>query len=245
VLTVGASDQNDAVASFSTTSPAVDVAAPGVRITGAVPLTRNPTGYDTFDGTSFSAPIAAAAAAWVWTVRPTLTAYQVAQVLRASARDIGPSGFDTASGAGVVNIAAALTQATPPNDPGEPNDDINQIKPGRLFETGEPPLTTLTRPATRVAGSVDSAEDPHDFYRIWVPAKRVVRVSVSASGRATARIWGPKTISVDEGIVDRRRDLKGTSITGGAKGVSAYVEVLPTGRSRNAPYVLSVTAAKR
>ena len=34
-------------------------------------------------GTSFSAPIVSAAAAWVWTVRPTLTASQVAAVLRA------------------------------------------------------------------------------------------------------------------------------------------------------------------
>jgi len=245
VFTVGATDENDAVTSFSTSSPAVDVAAPGVDIIGAVPLTRNPTGYDKFDGTSFSSPIAAAAAALVWTQRPTLTAYQLAQVLRASARDIGPAGFDAASGAGIVNIAGALTAAAPPNDPGEPNDDIDQIKPGRLFEAGEPPLTTPAKPSIRIAGAVDSAEDPHDFYRVWVPAKKVVRVTVKASGRAAARIWGPRTVSVDEGIVDRRRDLKGASINGGTKGGSAYVEVLLTGRSTNTPYVLTVTASKR
>jgi subtilisin family serine protease len=246
VLTVAATDEDDAVASFSTTSPATDVAAPGVDITGAVPLTRNATGYeDNLAGTSFSAPIVTAAAAWVWTLRPTLTAYQLAQVLRLGARDIGRSGFDNASGAGIVSIPASLAAAPPADDPAEPNDDVAEVKPGRLFQVGEPPLTTPAKPSVRVAGAVDSAEDPRDFYRIWVPAKKVVRVSVSAAGAAAARIWGPQTISVDEGIFARRRDLRGTLIRGGARGAPAYVEVLPTGRSANAHYVLSVTASKR
>jgi hypothetical protein len=246
VFTVGATDQNDAVASFSTTSPATDLAAPGVGITGAVPLTRDPTGYeDSLKGTSFAAPITSAAAAWVWTLRPTLTAYQVAQVLRAGAHDLGSPGFDDASGAGLLNIPAALAAEPPPNDPAEPNDDVDEVKPGRLFQAGEPPLTTPARPSTRIAGAIDSAEDPRDFYRIWVPARKVVRVSASADGRAAARIWGPQTVSVDEGVKARRRDLKGTQITGGAKGSPAYVEVLLTGASPTARYVLTVTAAKR
>jgi len=246
VFTVSATDENDAVVSFSTTSPATDVAAPGVDIIGAVPLTRDPTGYqDSLKGTSFSAPIASAAAAWVWTLRPTLTAYQLAQVLRLGARDVGTAGFDAASGAGIVNIPAALTVEPPADDPAEPNDDVAEVKPGRVFEAGEPPLTTPAKPSVRVAGAIDTAEDPRDFYRIWVPAKRVVRVAISAAGRAAARIWGPQTVSVDEGVAARRRDLKGTLIRGGKKGSPAYVEVLPTGRSTIARYVLSVTAAKR
>src|SRR5439155_888579 len=78
----------------------VDVAAPGVGITGAVPLSRNPSGYETADGTSFAAPIVAAAAAWVWTARPSLAASQGAGLLRPSARDIGARGLDTAGGRG-------------------------------------------------------------------------------------------------------------------------------------------------
>jgi subtilisin family serine protease len=245
VFTVAASDRNDAVASFSTASPGIDVAAPGVEITGAVPLSRDPSGYQSgLSGTSFSAPIVTAAAAWVWTLRPTLTAGQLADVLRAGAKDIATPGFDIASGWGLLNIPAAIAAPTPPLDPGEPNDDIDQIKPGRLFQVGEPALTTQAKPSTRIAASLDSSEDPRDLYRIWVPARKTVHVKVGG-GSAAARIWGPQTLSIDESLSARRRDLRGPSIRAGAKGFAAYVEVLLTGRSGDARYVLSVTAAKR
>jgi len=72
-----------------------------------------------------------------------------------------------------------------------------------------------------------------------------VRAAVFAGGRAAARIWGPQTVSVDEGLAARRRDLKGQSIHATKRGFAAYVEVLLTGRSTDASYLLSVTAAKR
>jgi subtilisin family serine protease len=245
VFTVAATDPTNAVASFSTASPANDLAAPGVGILGAVPFSHNPSGYESHDGTSFSAPIVSAAAGWVWTLRPTLTAGQLADVLRAGAHDIGDPGFDNASGFGLLSIPGALAAPTPAKDPEEPNDDVDQVKPGALFTDGEPPLTTPARPSTRIAASLDTGEDPRDLYRIWIPAHRTIHLRVSAGGRAAARIWGPKTVSVDETIGPRRRDLRGPTIRAGSKGVPAYVEVLLTGRSIRTRYVLSVTAAKR
>jgi subtilisin family serine protease len=246
VFTVGATDENDQVASFSTTSPGLDLAAPGVSVVGAVPFNRNSSGYQTgLAGTSFAAPIVAAAAAWVWTLHPTLTSSQLADVLRAGARDIGAPGFDSASGWGLLNIAASLAAAEPSSDPSEPNDDIDQIKPGKLFELGQPPLTTPARASIRLAASVDANEDPRDIYRIWVPAHRTVRVAVTAEGNAAARIWGPQTTAIAEGVKARRRDLKGASITAGKRGLAAYVEVLPTGRNTSARYTLDIMAATR
>ena len=247
VLAVGATDENDVVASFSTTGAAVDVVAPGVGIIGAVPLTRNSTGYQSpIAGTSFSAPIVAAAAAWVWTVRPTLTAGQVAQVLKGSARDLGPPGFDTTNGWGLINIPAALAAPTPAVDPAEPNDDIKQVAPGRLFASGQATLTAPAKPSTRVAGTLDASDDPRDVYRIWIPAKKVVRVAVTDSnGAAAARIWGPQAVAVNEGLKLRRRDLRGPTMVGGKKGANAYVEVLLTGRRTLTGYTLAVTASSR
>jgi subtilisin family serine protease len=246
VLTVGATDQSDGVAPFSSLSPALDVAAPGVAIVAAVPFSTDPTGYKTgLLGTSFSTPIVSAAAAWVWTLRPTLDATQILAVIRESARDVGTPGFDSGSGFGIVNIPAALAAPTPAVDPDEPNDDIDQIKPGALFPDGEPLLTTAARPSIRIAGSIDQAEDPRDLYRIWVPAHRVVRATVTADGNAATRIWGPRTAGVDEGILSRRRDLKGPLIRGGDNPSVAYVEVLLTGRATRTSYVLSVTASRR
>jgi hypothetical protein len=246
VFTVAATDEHDAVAPFSSISPDTDIAAPGVDILGDVPLTRDPNGYQQGSGTSFAAPIVTAAAAWIWTLRPTLTASQLAAVLRAGARDIGPPGFDNASGAGIVNIPASLTAPAPPTDPGEPNDDIDQVKPGDLFQLGESPLTTVTRPSGRIAATLSAAEDPRDLYRIWVPAHKIVRVAVTSGGRAAARIWGSQTVSVQsESNADRRRDLRGQSVRALKKGFAAYVEVLLTGRSTDASYVLTVKAARR
>lgn len=246
IFTVGATDQNDQVTPFSTTGAGLDVVAPGVGIVAAVPTTRNSTGYQAgLAGTSFSAPMVAAAAAWVWTMRPTLRAGQVMQLLRSTARDLGPPGFDAASGWGLVDIPAALAAPAPPVDPEEPNDDIRQVKPGELFSLGEPPLTSSTHPSTRIAGTLDQAEDPRDIYRIWVPPRRYVSVSTVSGGNTAARIWGPKTVGVKEGLAPRRRDLKGQKMYGGKTGSQAYVEVLLTGRSNTAYYVLSVKASKR
>ena len=246
VFTVAATDETDQVAPFSTVAPSVDLAAPGTDIVGAVPLSYNSTGYtEHLRGTSFSAPIVAAAAAWIWTLRPTLTVTQLGDVLRRSARDIGVPGFDTSSGWGILDIPAALAAPEPPIDPGEPNDNIDQVKPRRLFDTGEPALTSPAAASMHIAGSLDQSEDPRDIYRIWVPANKVVRVSVSAGGAAAARIWGPQTASVNEGVRARRRDLKGTSVRAGKTGFAAYAEVLLTGRSTSTAYVLGVTAAKR
>jgi subtilisin family serine protease len=246
VFTVGATDQNDAIAPFSTSSPAMDVVAPGVNITADVPATRSPNGYQTsFDGTSFSAPIVSAAAAWLWTMRPTLTVSQVGQILRSTAHDLGPPGFDPASGYGLIDIPAALAAPTPPNDPFEPNDDISQVKPGMLFQEGQPPLTTPAKPTVRLTATLDAGDDPRDVYRIWVPAKKYAYVAVAAGGKAAARLWGPKTSSTHEGVVAQRRDLDGPRMYGGLRGTSAYVEVLLTGRSPAASYTLTVTVAKK
>ena len=246
VFTVGATDQNDHVAPFSTTGAGIDVVAPGAGLVGAVPTTHNSTGYETgLAGTSFSAPIVAAAAAWIWTVRPTLTAAQVMQLLRSTARDIGPPGFDSTSGWGLIDIPAALAAPAPQKDPNEPNDDIREVKPGELFSLGEPPLTSSARPSTRIAGTLDQAEDPRDLYRIFVPPKKWVRVSTISGGNAAARIWGPQTVAIGEGLASRRRDLKGQNLYGGRRGTQAYVEVLLTGRSNTARYTLSVTATKK
>lgn len=245
VFTVGETDRNDAVVPMSSVGPALDVVAPGVDILAAVPTTRSSSGYQLQAGTSFAAPIVAAAAAWVWTVRPTLTVAQLTEVLRRSARDIGPPGFDNASGYGMVDIPAALQAPTPADDPQEPNDDVDQIKPGLLFAAGTPALTTATKPSSRIAASLEGADDPRDLYRIWVPRRKYVRVSVASGGTAAARIWGPKTVSVNEGVRPRRRDLRGQRMYGGTRGSAAYVEVLLTGRSMRSSYVLTVTAAKR
>ena len=106
VLTVGATDHTGLAATFSSASDSVDLTAPGVGISVAVPYLYTVDGYQFLDGTSFSAPIVSGAAALVWTVRSDLDSGQVFDLLRSSATDISPRGFDPETGFGMLDIPA-------------------------------------------------------------------------------------------------------------------------------------------
>src|SRR5262249_10967069 len=142
VLTAAATDQSGVVASFSSRSSAADLAARGRHIRVAEPVADDPTGYIFASGTSFSAPMISAAAAWVWTVRPALDNTQLFDIMRFSAHDIDAPGYDKATGFGMLNIPSALAYEAPARDPLEPNDDINDVSATGLFAGGQPAILT-------------------------------------------------------------------------------------------------------
>ncbi|MFV8188721.1 S8 family peptidase [Streptomyces sp. AF1B] len=78
-ITVGATDRNDARASFSNFGSAVDLFAPGVSITSASYASN--TGRATFSGTSMATPHATGAAALYLGSHPKATPAQVAKAL--------------------------------------------------------------------------------------------------------------------------------------------------------------------
>src|SRR4051812_3744761 len=181
VLTVAAVGPNNTTSSFPTASAAVALPAPAQGVLPAVPTAYDPEppadGYAHLDGTSFAAPMVAAAAAWVRAARPDLKRDQVSQVLRSSAQDLERPGWDPATGFGLGSVGAALRRAAPTTDPLEPNDDMVWIT-GRASRGADPPVFT-GRTTKRVRAQIDRYEDPNDVYRITVPARSRVRVSVS------------------------------------------------------------------
>ena len=112
VVTAAALGLRDTAAYFSSSSDATDLAAPGQRIVTAVPPQFDddgtPDGWEALSGTSFSAPMVAAAATWVRAARPSLTADQVGAVLCRGARDVGRAGWDRRTGCGALDVAGAL-----------------------------------------------------------------------------------------------------------------------------------------
>lgn len=223
VLTVAATDQNDAVASFSTESPWVDIAAPGVDIPVASALDN---GYAVESGTSFSSPMVAAAAAWLWTVRPTLDASQVAEILRRSARDVGAPGYDPATGYGILDMTAALATATPLADPGEPNDSLTSART----------VTTRTAPSGRASGRVTDLEDPRDFLRIWLPKGKRLTVSATA-GSNVAFVLENSAL----GVLGRSSTKTPLTYRNAGAGRTAYVSVAPATGVRTSDYTLAFT----
>lgn len=104
VLTVAATDANDAIASFSNYGSVVDIAAPGKSIYS----TYLGNGYSTKSGTSMAAPIIAGVASLVQAAHPTYTVTQVAAALVDRAVDLGDQGWDPIFGCGRVNAAQAV-----------------------------------------------------------------------------------------------------------------------------------------
>lgn len=192
VLTVAATDAGSAVTYFSHASSTTDLAAPGERVPVAAPHGIDPSGYRVASGTSFSAPIVAGAAAWVWTARPELDASQVFDVMRRSGRDLGAPGFDNDTGFGMLDVPAALAYPAPIRDPFEPNEDVDLVKPNKLFADPMPAVAGALR-ARLTAG-----EDPNDVYRVRVPAKRTVVVTLTPDADADVELWRPWTKTVHE-----------------------------------------------
>ena len=101
VVSVAATDRNDAKAGFSNCNADVEVAAPGVDILSTVP-----GGYGTMSGTSMAAPhVSGVAAVLMW--QKGLTAAATRSLLSSTADDLGPAGRDTCFGAGRVNLGRA------------------------------------------------------------------------------------------------------------------------------------------
>jgi subtilisin family serine protease len=251
---VGSTDQNDNVSSFSNRSPFLDLAAPGEAIPAAIPTSFLSSGYSQVDGTSFATPLVAGASAEVWTSRPTLQNTQLFDLMRWSARDVGPAGWDADTGFGVLNVPAAMATAAPPVDPQEPNEDVFLVKPNGLTRAGHPPLTRRGHGSATLTARLDASEDPEDVYRAWVPAKGRMDVALRPTANVNLALWGPKTKSVFETGRAQKRDLLGASVKAGTAtdtvsirnngraGTYVYIDAFLGKNVRDATYALAVRA---
>jgi Subtilase family len=257
VLTIAATDQQDRPTTFSTASLGVDLAAPGVDIPAAVPTAFSPSGYSLMSGTSFSAPIVAGATAWVWTVRAQLDNTQVFDLMRYSARDVPPRGFDRDTGFGLLDIPSALGDEAPSSDHQEPNDDIRQVRAGGLFTRATAPATSPSRPSASFTARLDVTEDPEDVYRIYVPAGRLVRATVTPDTDVDVDLWRPSATSVFLRGRARARQLFASSGRDGRRaetvsvrnrgrvGFYAYLDVyLPRNGPLDAEYRVNVVTSR-
>jgi subtilisin family serine protease len=97
----------------STWGPHVDLAAPAWQILVADPHdpVNLPGGYGLAGGTSYSAPLAAGAAALAWSIAPNLTPDQVWDLLRITAVDLGDPGRDEVYGYGRIDVGAVADGA--------------------------------------------------------------------------------------------------------------------------------------
>jgi subtilisin family serine protease len=101
-ISVGATDDDDQVAYFSPAGPAVDLMAPGVSITSAVPG----GGTAALNGTSMAAPHVAGAWAVLRQQHPAASVSDLLAILRATAVPVSGSGY---SDMRRINLGKAVT----------------------------------------------------------------------------------------------------------------------------------------
>ena len=109
VIAVAATTSSDTRASFSNFNSYVTIAAPGNQITSTLP--EGNAGYGIKSGTSMASPVVAATAALVKAKCPAYTPAQVQNRLTSTAQDLGPAGWDTSFGAGIVRADLAVAPA--------------------------------------------------------------------------------------------------------------------------------------
>jgi hypothetical protein len=203
-------------------------------------------------GTSFAAPIVAAAAAWVRAERPGLSVDQVAQVIRLGARDVGTPGWSSDTGFGILDVGGALARTPPRRDPLEPNEDIMWVD-GSAF--GRPDRFVSKGAGASLRALLDRFEDPTDVYRVRFPGRSRLRITVRPGfGDPDLRVVrrGARTIADDAFVVaqSRRRGGRTERVVvrnAGRKRRVAFVAVyIPeTVRQLDASYTLRVKRVRR
>ncbi len=219
-----------------------DISAPGSDIFSTLPLavtapTRSvcseqgysscgPFEFRHADGTSFSAPMVTAAAALVLSVRPALTADQVASILGDSAGDMNastgcracPFGHDRLSGAGRVDVTAAATLATTGgyirSDVREPNDDAGLFA-SKIWRNAEGTISATT----------DYWNDPVDVYAIKLnKGQRISLVLASPPGTSSSLgLWRPGTETVvDLSPAAQKLRVAQSAHSGSTQKISSY-----------------------
>ncbi len=122
VITVGATDEDGWLATYSNYDSTLEISAPGgdfMYDTGVLSTlntgTTTPVSdtYVAYQGTSMAAPHVSGVIALMLSVTPSLTPTQVLEILQNTAKDFGSSWCNTTTncGAGIVDAAAAVKAA--------------------------------------------------------------------------------------------------------------------------------------
>jgi uncharacterized repeat protein (TIGR01451 family) len=208
VLGVGATDDTNTVASFSTYGEWVKIAAPGVNILSTLPTYGSSLGvnYGSLEGTSMAAPHVAALGGLLFAAYPGISAASVAQRIQQTAQSpntvwseyIGYGVID--AGAALGNIPGPFTQGSLT---GQVVDSNNNPITGAVVTAGTQSYTTALDPIT---GSENG------LFRINL-SPGAYPITVTATGHSTVTTQGVVVAGADT-MLTIQMDVSSGEFTG-------------------------------
>ncbi len=191
VITVGATDSSDTMASFSCYGDWVDIAAPGASIRSTLPGSV----YGLMSGTSMSTPFVAGEAALLMSQNPDLTNQEIVDLIIGNVDPYNANGKPMAPGAGRANVLTALQAAGSSGEPGEISGVT--INPTTVYGgSGASLVISLASPAP--SGGVLVNLSSSDAFAFPVPATATVPVGQTSVtvGILTGNVTESKSVTV-------------------------------------------------
>lgn len=236
VLAVGASGSQGVRATFSNTGPWVDLVSPAASLVAPVSKTVCPSGFTVANATPFAAPAVAGAAALVTQLRPELNVQQRFDLLRSSATDVDPAGWDQETGYGLLNVQRAISAPAPLADASrEVDDDPYYVRGANA--PGHPVLLAKTKRAS-LSGSVSATKDPADVYPVSLKKNERLTATATvgvATGLVGLGLWKPNVGDFDVSNQNGKTEIVSTG------GFSDTAQLKMQARSAGV-YYLSVEA---
>lgn len=252
VITVGAAGSSGRVESYSSRGPPVDsrhaalswtkpdLVAPGTAVVSArasVLAIAEARGdeeryYTVMNGTSMAAPQVAGAVALLLDLQSDLSPAEVQALLQQTAQDLGPSGADDATGYGMLDVAAALREAS-------------------YLSAGERRVVVETHLAIRKEGTMGAALGAVVLTAAGPalpPAASVTIPLVLPPGAANVELWlnwssegalDARLIGPAGTVVFQRMGGQSLHVDVGASTGAWRVEIVSTGPLSYTPYVLA------
>ncbi|MDL4772605.1 S8 family serine peptidase [Actinomadura xylanilytica] len=145
VLGAGAVDSNLKIWSKTTPGDNVMLAAPGVSVGS---IGKDGTFSWKNNGTSQATALTSGVIALMRSRFPRMPARQVVQRLIATAKDVGPEGWDERAGYGALIPYLALTADVPADAPNPVYDRLERLSPGGLASPSRSPSTSSEKSRT-------------------------------------------------------------------------------------------------
>lgn len=175
-ITVGATQNNDAAASFSNYGTCVDILAPGVNITSA--WYTSDTATNTISGTSMASPHVAGAAALVASAHPDWTPQQIRDYLV----DNATTGVISNPGTGTPNrLLYVVNDDTPP---------VND------FSISVTPTSASTEPGGSVRAAVNTTTTSGSAQSVRLSASGLPSGATASFNPATVTSGGSSALTI-------------------------------------------------